>query len=77
MTGKALAALDEALGRLQRGTTRWGDWARLSKLKAAKASEPLLEPVRQAAGCGTQSTPGCMQSWRPSSAQSSQPRPKR
>lgn len=49
MTRDALDVLEQAAGRLERGTASWGDWARLSKLHAAKASDHCLVPVRDTA----------------------------
>jgi len=48
-THKAVEALKQAVGRLERGKGTWGDWARLTKLETAKASERFVVPVRAAA----------------------------
>ena len=48
-TSEALEKLEQTAARLERGTASWGDWARLSKLEAAKASDGFLLSVRQAA----------------------------
>jgi ATP-dependent exoDNAse (exonuclease V) beta subunit len=48
-TEGAVEVAGRILGRLRQGRMRWPDWARLSKLRAARASDHLLEPVRKLA----------------------------
>jgi len=48
-TRTSLEQLEQITGRLERHTATWADWARLSKLEAAKVGDPFLKPVREAA----------------------------
>jgi ATP-dependent helicase/nuclease subunit A len=48
-TADALADLKEVTDRFEAGRASWADWARLSKLEAAKLADRFLEPVRAAA----------------------------
>ncbi len=48
-TTEAIAELDGARRELEKGTTAWSLWPKLTKLAAAKASNAALQPVRDAA----------------------------
>ncbi|MGB6221026.1 MAG: UvrD-helicase domain-containing protein [Haloferula sp.] len=49
VTAGSLESLEQALSALRKRDFTWADWCRLAKLKAAKASQPHLAVVNQAA----------------------------
>lgn len=50
ITREALVALSDAVRDLREGHMPWGAWWRLAKLKTAKASQGLVQPVADIAG---------------------------
>ena len=47
-TEDCVGVLEQALADLRSGHLKWSDWCKLSKISAAKASQPALEDARLA-----------------------------